>query len=254
MLTIKETSFEDAERNYTALRDFALSQGAVLFGVADVRQLREEFFGLPRPVTERLDYGISLAVGLSDAIIEGIEDKPTKLYFYHYRQLNLFLDQLALRITNFIREEGSQALPIPSSQIVDWEKQKGHLSHKKIAREAGLGWIGKNNLLVSPQFGSRIRLVTILTDFPLKTNRRGELGCGDCKACIAVCPAEAIKEIKEDFNHLSCYRKLDYFRKECRIGHHICGICVKACQGKLREYFPAGTLPADSHSKLPDKA
>lgn len=225
--------FKIGERNYIALRDFALRHGAALFGVADVRRLREEFFGLPRPIIERLDYGISLAVRLSEAVIEGIEDKPTKLYFYHYRQLNLFLDQLALRITSFIQKEGSQALPVPSSQIIDWEKQRGHLSHKKVAREAGLGWKGRNNLLVNPRFGSGIRLVTILTDFPLKTDQRGELDCGDCKACVAVCPAGAIKEKKEDFDYLSCYRKLDYFRKECHIGHHICGVCIKACKKKI---------------------
>jgi len=227
-----ERTFEREERNYIALRNFAFDQGVALFGVADVRQLREEFFALSQPVIERLNYGISLAVRLSDAVIEGIEDRPTKLYFYHYRQLNLSLDQLALRITDFIQKEGGRALPIASSQIIDWEKQKGHLSHKKVAVEAGLGWIGRNNLLVNSRFGSRIRLVTILTDFPLKTGPREGLGCGDCKACIAVCPAGAIKERKEDFDHLSCYRQLDCFRKKCRIGHHICGICVKACKMK----------------------
>lgn len=226
---MKET-FETEERNYLALRDLALRHGAALFGVADVRQLREEFFGLPRTIIERLDYGISLAVRLSQAVIEGIEDRPTKLYLYHYRQLNLLLDQLALRITHFIQKEGSQALPLPSSQIIDWEKQRGHLSHKRVAREAGLGWRGRNNLLVNPRFGSRIRLVTILTDFPLKTNQRREPGCGDCLACISACPAGAIKEREEDFDYLSCYQKLDYFRKECYLGHHICGICVKACK------------------------
>ncbi len=228
-MKIKEI-FEEGEKNYKVLRDFALSQGATLFGVADIRQLREEFFALPRPVTEKLDYGVSLAVRVSGAVVEGIEDRPTKLYFYHYRQINLCLDQMALRITNFIQQEGSQALPVASSQIVDWEKQKGHLSHKRVAVEAGLGWIGRNNLLVSPSFGSRIRLVTILTDFPLRTDRRRGLTCGDCKACITACPAGAIKEREEDFDYLSCYRKLDYFRKECNIGHHICGICVKVCK------------------------
>ena len=227
--------FEDAEKNYIALRDFALGWGAALFGVADIRGLRDDFSGLSREVTGRLDYGVSLAVRLSGAVIAGIEDEPTKLYFYHYRQLNLFLDQLALRITNFIQKEGNLALPIPSSQLIDWEKQRGHLSHKRIAVEAGLGWTGRNNLLVSPQFGSQIRLVTILTDFPLRTDCRKKLDCGNCKDCISVCPAGAIGERKENFDHLSCYRKLDYFRKKCHIGHHICGICVKACKIKIKE-------------------
>ena len=88
MSVIKETSSEKGERNYLVLRDFALSRGAALFGVADVRRLREKFLGLSRPIIEKLDYGVSLAVGLSNMVIESIEDKPTKLYFYHYRQIN----------------------------------------------------------------------------------------------------------------------------------------------------------------------
>ncbi|MCK4326068.1 epoxyqueuosine reductase [bacterium] len=224
---------KDAERNYARLRDFVLSQGACLFGVADVRQLKKDFLNLSQAALKSLDYGISLAVRLSDPIIEDIVDRPTKLYFYHYRRLNALLDEIALKITGFIQKEGAYALPIPSSQVIDWERQRGHLSHRKIALEAGLGWMGRNNLLVNSEFGSRLRLVTVLTSFPLITDSRKEPGCGDCRACIPLCPAGAIKERREDFQHLACYRKLDFFRKQCNIGHHICGICVKACPGRV---------------------
>lgn len=223
---------KEAQANYDRLRDFTLSQGASLFGVADVHGLKKDFIGLSEEAIERLDFGISLAVRLSDAIIEDIVDKPTKLYFYHYRRLNSLLDEIALKMMGFIQKEGASALPIPSSQIIDWERQRGHLNHKRIALEAGLGWLGRNNLLVNPEFGSRLRLVTVLTNLPLITDSRKEPGCGDCRECIPLCPAGAIKERRENFQHLACYRKLDSFRKQCNIGHHICGICLKACPGR----------------------
>ena len=100
-----------------------------------------------------------------------IEDHPTALYLHHYRQANYILDQIAFRVAALIQRSGGQALPIAASQIVDWEHQRGHLSHKALAHAAGLGWLGRNNLLVHPQFGARVRLVSILTDLPLQVDR-----------------------------------------------------------------------------------
>ena len=222
----------EERENYSKLKEFALGWGASLFGVCDISRLKGEFLDLSPEVVKGLNKGISLAVRLSDKIIDSIEDRPTKLYYYHYRQVNYFLDRLALGVTQFIQDRGGNGLPIPSSQTIDWEKQRGHLSHKQVAQQAGLGWIGRNNLLVHPEFGSRIRLVTVLTDFPLPFDKPIEDGCGACRDCLEICPAEAIKERVEDFNHLACYKKLDEFRKTCKIGHHICGICVKACRGR----------------------
>ena len=218
------------ERNYEELKEIAIKEGATLFGVGDVSDLPVEF--MRESAWKGLSYGISMAVRLSKAILEDIVDHPTKVYFYHYRQLNIFLDQLAIKITNFIQNKGYRALPIPASQVIDWQNQRGHLSHKEVARRAGLGWIGRNNLLVTPQYGAQVRLVTVLTDYPLKVDTPLNEDCGDCYACLSVCPAGAIKERKEDFDHIACYKKLDEFRKKYNIGHHICGVCVKVCGGK----------------------
>lgn len=222
------------KENYSKLKEFALEWGVSLFGVCDISKLKGEFLDLSPGVIKGLDKGISLAVRLFDKIIDSIEDRPTKLYYYHYRQVNYFLDRLALGVTQFIQNRGWSGLPIPSSQTIDWEKQKGHLSHKEVAQQAGLGWIGRNNLLVNPDFGSRIRLVTVLTDFPLLCDKPIEDECGDCRDCLGVCPVGAIKERMEDFDRLAYCRKLDEFRKICSIRHHICGICVKACQGRRK--------------------
>lgn len=220
------------ERNCEALKEFALERGASLFGVSRL-QPEEDTIYLPEYVLNGLERAISMAVRLSDNILEEIDDCPTKLYFHHYRSINMFLDQLALSMQHFIHKEGFTALPIPASQILDWEKQTAHLSHKKFAEEAGIGWVGRNNLIVSPQYGSKIRLVTVLTDMPLSLDKPLAAGCGACRACISACPAGSIKEKREDFDHLGCYEKLKEFRKNRYVDQYICGVCVKACKGRV---------------------
>ena len=122
-------------------------------------------------------------------------------------------------------------MPIPASQLLDWKKHIGHLSHKHVGVQAGLGWIGRNNLLVSPELGSRFRLVTILTDMPLEPDLPLSSDCDLCKNCLPTCPAKAIKETQAEFDHMACYEKLEEFRRSGVVSQHICGVCVKACSG-----------------------
>lgn len=222
------------QENYRIVKEKAVDSGACLFGVCDLESMKGSQPDLSCRSLNGLKYGISIAVRLSDKIIEDIDDRPTKLYFYHYRQVNYLLDRIALMVMNLIQERGYQALPVPSSQTIDWKAQKGHLSHKDVALAAGLGWAGRNNLLVNGRYGSRIRLVTVLTDLPLICDRPLAEDCGECRECLSACPAGAIRENREEFRHLDCYKKLDEFRKICSIGHHICGICVKACKPRRR--------------------
>lgn len=124
---------------------------------------------------------------------------------------------------------GHEALPIPASQIVDWEMQTAHLSHKMVALRAGIGWIGRNNLLVHPDYGAKIRLATVLTDLPLVESSRIARDCGECRKCIDICPAGALKESYKDYDKEACLEKLKYFAKAHGIGQYICGLCVKVC-------------------------
>jgi len=218
-------------RNYRALKKFCRLQGADLFGVADVSNIKDEF-ELVEDVKKGLNRAVCLGAALSGSILSEIEAQPTKLYFHHYRTANMFLDQMAFSVCRWLQNKGAAALPIPASQILDWQKQSAHLSHKKIGRMAGLGWIGRNNLLVSERYGAQFRMVTILTDFRLKADRPLQRGCGSCRACVAACPVGAIRENCEDFGHLECFEKLKGFQRENVVGQYICGICVKACGGK----------------------
>ena len=221
---------EKPEEYKDGLKRFSEDLGIALFGVAAVKSIKKEFLFSDATLRD-LDYAISLGLRLSDGILEGITGFPTRIYYHHYRQANAILDQIAFKVSNFIQSKGYRALPVPASQIIDWEKQTAHLSHKKIGELAGIGFIGRNNLLVNPGIGSRFRLVTILTNMPLEPDKRLKADCGKCVDCVTVCPAGAIKEKKEDFDHIKCFEKLKEFRNKRLVDQFICGVCVKACKG-----------------------
>ncbi len=212
------------------IKNFCKNLGADLFGVADIKDAKNGFEFLPD--LDSFNRAICLGARAQTAILDDIKDAPTKLYFHHYRTINMLLDQMALRVANFLQNSGFLALPIPASQIVDWQKQSAHLSHKKIGYLAGLGWLGRNNLLVNKKFGSQFRLVTILTDLDLKADKPTKENCADCFACVVSCPVGAIKNEAKGYDHLKCFEKLKEFQKQHIVEQYICGICVKACKGK----------------------
>ncbi len=221
----------DKNRNYLKLKKFCYGLGADLFGVADINKIKRDFMLSPY-ILEKVDKAICLGVRLSAEILEEITNAPTRLYSHHYRTVNNLLDQIALKANNYIQKNGFRSLPVPASQILDWQNQKAHLSHKRIGYLAGLGWIGRNNLLVNKNFGSQFRLVSVLTDMPLKIDNPIKQDCGECRLCLEVCPTEAIKENASDFGHIRCFEKLKDFQKQRLVDQYICGVCVNVCRGR----------------------
>ncbi len=217
-----KTERDSAEEYTEALNALALSAGAVLFGVAARYPGDWNFPGYPRAV--------SVGAVLSRGVLETVKDRPTGIYAYHYRTVNALLDQVAARIVAYIEAAGRRSVHIPASQIIDWERLVGQVSHRELARRAGLGFIGRNNLLVNPRFGAGVRLISILTDMPLVEDTPIDMNCGECRACISVCPAGAIGENREDFDLEKCVDKLRWFKKHL-VGHHICGVCIRVCTG-----------------------
>ncbi|OPY02469.1 MAG: Epoxyqueuosine reductase [Syntrophorhabdus sp. PtaB.Bin184] len=202
------------------------------FGIADMSRYGEEITGIGDLTAGELPFAVSFGIVLSVGVLGTLKDGPTQLYLHHYRQLNYRLDMIGYFLGRSMEREGFRAIPFAASQVVDWQRQRGHINHKKVGVMAGLGWIGRNNLLVHPLFGSQVRYNTVLTDMPLEVNRELGLDCGSCTACIAACPAGAIRMERSEFDHHGCYEMLSRFRKERNIGHHICGVCVKVCRGK----------------------
>ena len=218
-----------SKKNTAHLKKEAAALGMDLFGVADIGVLKKDFRFLSSAVVEACTSAVSMGVRLLQPVLDDIKDKPTPLYLHHYRQVNYLLDRAALLLSRRIQEDGYLALPIAASQVIDWENQSGHVSHKALAIAAGHGWLGRNNLLVHPQYGAQVRLVTVLTNYPLIANVPLKTNCGTCRACIDACPSRAIKEDQAQFDHKGCFETLRGFKTKANIGHYICGICVRAC-------------------------
>ncbi len=109
-------------------------------------------------------------------------------------------DQLADYIADYLVSEGYSAYSqsernIESTGFYDSKGKITPLPHKTIAGLAGLGWIGKSNLLVTPKYGSAISMSSVLTGAPLETILFSPTtsGCGDCSICKDVCQVQAIK-------------------------------------------------------------
>lgn len=208
--------------------------GVSVWGVADLEAARKganRAEAVPAWACEAFSRAVVIGARLQDGVLEQIEDRPTPLYFHHYRQANFFLDRVAFDIARLLQEAGHSALAAPASQVVSREPMMGHVCHRTLGHAAGLGWWGRNNLLVHPEHGSRMRYVSVLTDAPLAAGAPTEGKCGDCAACASACPAGAIRKSAADFNLAACRAKLDEFVRLPFIGQHICGVCVKACRG-----------------------
>jgi epoxyqueuosine reductase len=218
--------------NYEELKGLALSLGMDLFGVC---RLDNEIEWLHQDIQERardLDYAISIGTALSREVFETIVDGPNDIYKTHYRQANTMLDIASFTIAKQIQFEGYKAIPIAASFTVDEKMQKGHVSHKWLAELAGLGWRGRNNLLVTKEFGSAVRLATILTNMPLTPDEPALFACDECYECVRQCPAEALGEVSEEYNFDRCYNQLVEYSKRNNFCLLICGHCIKACNPK----------------------
>ncbi len=215
------------------LKEFALQLGADIIG----------FCKLPEEIApHNLPYAVSFGVKLSDAILKTIDSAPSFAYFQHYRAANALLDQIAFRLGREIEKAGFSAFPVAASQSLGKDNPyRGVIPHKTAAVLSGLGFVGKSGLFLSTEYGSKLRLATVLTDMPLKSELPViENGCGDCNLCKAACPAGAIFGEKpttsgeRNFDPEKCSKYMK--EKFQQIGRgSVCGICMKVCpKNKLK--------------------
>lgn len=220
-----------------ALEDVARRTGADLVGVADLSLLA----GLetnPADLLGGYTRAVSLAVKVADGVMATIKGGPTPVYAHHYRVLNAQLDVVGLRVARFLEAQGASALPIPASLIVDRDRLMSLISHKAVAVAAGLAWQGKSLLAVTPGYGPRVRLTTVLTNAPLQAAKPGCNRCGACTACTEACPAQAIRNVNTQWHYQSreeavdlakCAAWVGKWRTDPLIGADICGVCVSVC-------------------------
>jgi epoxyqueuosine reductase QueG len=236
------------------LQIHATSLGADYFGVADLTPAHDFIHEQGGECVSRYPRGVVIGMRLLDSLVDLLpeDDKAAAILYKHnsYDVVNQSLDQIALRVANMLQHAGYSAFPIPASKRTDDERICGVFSQKLAAHLAGLGWIGKSCLLVTPDHGPRVRWVTVLTDAPLKpTGLPMKPQCGECTACVDICPEHAFtgrpfnpeEPRKERFDAAACDR---YFKEqEKKQGVAVCGLCLWVCpHGQKRNAGPGNRL------------
>jgi epoxyqueuosine reductase QueG len=116
--------------------------------------------------------GVSIIVALDPRIVAGILDKPTPEYYQEYKRVNLLLDELGHLAARHLTEYGERAEWLPVTEgFIDAATLSTPLPHKTAATRARLGWIGKCALLVTREYGSAVRITTVLTDVSMTTGK-----------------------------------------------------------------------------------
>ncbi|MEO0573865.1 MAG: tRNA epoxyqueuosine(34) reductase QueG [Pseudomonadota bacterium] len=139
--------------------------------------------GTVRVISVRMDY---LTDTQADAC--ALLDHPSKAYISRYalgRDYHKLMRKRLARLAATIRE---QAEDQQFRAFVD----SAPVLEKPLANKAGLGWIGKHTNLINKDNGSWFFLGELYTDLPLPVDRPATDHCGSCRACIDVCPTDAI--------------------------------------------------------------
>lgn len=231
------------------IKNMAVNHGWDYCGFADLQPYHWYMQEVCGSFIQQFPRAISLVIRLSNAVVDAIADQqPDKILSFHnynYYAVDYLQNTGAVKIANYLERTGWRAYPVPASYGVYPDHLAGLVSHKLVARAAGLGWIGKSGLFLTKQEGPRVRLATILTDAPLAAGKQIESGCRSCDICIKSCPAGAIKgrefdENEADCNRLDpikCYHYMQSRKREwgIEIERSVCGLCVAVCPfGKTR--------------------
>jgi epoxyqueuosine reductase len=225
----------------TMLSTLAKSLGADYFGIADLAEAHDYILAQGGHEIAQYPVAVTIGIALLDPLVELLPTREKNgggvLYHHHaYDVVNTALDQIALQVANALQRRGYRALPIGASKRTDDARICGPFSHKLAAHLAGLGWIGKSCLLVTPDHGPRVRWVTVLTDAPLSpTGSAMESRCGNCQECVKACPVQAFTGTSFDRNEprearydaRACERH--FKEEERRTGVAVCGMCLWVC-------------------------
>jgi epoxyqueuosine reductase QueG len=157
----------------------------------------------------------------TNVVIIGIQTLGDESSHVHVMQSNywttsLEINRVAYYCAKWLSNKGYAVAPIPSFIPLDMFKESGmraDFSLRHGAVEAGLGEIGLNNLLITPRYGPRIRLASIITNAPMRVDPRFEQTIclrEACGLCVSKCPAEALT-LSGEIDKRKCLRQVQKF-------------------------------------------
>jgi len=202
--------------NADTLKQDLKKEGATLVGIGDITEaLSSDILHLNR--------GVAIAVNRS------LNQETVEM-----------LSRLQGLAEEWLRSRGYLNLVIPP----DSDRRKDKLitklyklfCHKTAATCSGLGWVGKNGLVINRHYGSKLSWATVLTNAPLNPDEPvRESECGDCDLCVTHCPSGAIRgdhwSISEPEKKIVAYEKCFALKQKRQSleGKPNCGFCVTVC-------------------------
>ena len=227
------------------VKQFCQDAGADIIGFTSVERWNEadevplDF--RPQALWEPARTVIVLGVGMPLPIVE---TTPSILHKETYDTANHVLDAMAYNLVRFLNRLGNAAYFFSrdcyGSLRLLKDRPPAAFGHIMAAKYAGLGTIGLSNCLLTPEFGPRVRLVSVFTSAVIEPDPMIEKDlCIKCEACAKCCPVDAITlredQFKGDFDLIACIdRHIDLTRDKA----YPCGICTKVCPiGKDRRLY-----------------
>ncbi len=214
------------------LAELLFSRDASLVGFADLQEI-------PPASRQGLPMAVSIAVAIDPYIIAGLKVGPTSIYHDEYHRVNNLLNSLARSAVEYLHERNCKAIALSADDVgYNTETLGTPLPHKTAATRAGLGWIGRSSLLVTEEYGTAVRLTTVLTDADLPAGTPiNESHCGECFACMHACPASAptgrqwhAGDPREAIvDAFACSRTAGSHAAKAGFDDIICGLCISIC-------------------------
>jgi len=209
-----------------------------LMGVADAFRWEEPPF---QPWMPEVFYPRSIFPKVKSVIVIGLpvslpalETSPSIYYRELYITVNALLDQYTYRLAEFLTSRGYPSVFVPRDGYgnidVLLKNPVSFFSHRHAAYLAGLGTFGVNNMILTPEYGPRVRFGSVFTTAQLPPDpvREDQL-CIRCMRCVEMCPSSALQ--KEDYpegktdKHACASWSADLNRRYIAP----CGICIKVC-------------------------
>lgn len=198
----------------------AYESGADLVGITE---LRDEF--IFEHATMPHKYAISLAIKMDrEAMLHTPSMKANFAIQDSYEEIGKVAIDLAERI---------RAIGWEATAATNLGKDTSEVLHVPIAVDAGLGQLGKHGSLITLDYGSNVRLATVLTNLPMEIDTFADIGvddfCASCQICMTNCPPHAIFNTKqivrgEERWSVNFDRCIPYFSE-----NYSCAICIEVC-------------------------
>jgi epoxyqueuosine reductase len=226
------------------IKSLTYSLGAEKCGIASVDRFKNAPNGFhPNDIYQYCRTVVVFLIQMPTEIIQASNPVP---YSHTAHLIYSKLDKLGLEFCKSIQNYGSYGIPVPSDvPYLYWDEENRHgmgiLSLRHAGYLAGLGFLGRNNLLINPDLGNMVYIGAVLTNIELDPDPIVEgISCPPkCKICLDSCPQKALdgltvnQKLCRQFSGLHHVRGFDIYS---------CNVCRKVCIYRTRVKLKNNTL------------